>query len=39
MEMNMEKNSGNEDLKGIIPIANYDRSETTRECGIFQLFG
>jgi hypothetical protein len=30
---------GNDNLKGIIPATDYDRSETTGECGMFQLFG
>jgi hypothetical protein len=33
-----KKNLGNENLKGIIPLADYDRSEVGRH-GIFKLFG
>jgi len=33
------KNSGDENLKGTIPKTDYDTSETTGECGVFQLFG
>jgi hypothetical protein len=33
------KNSGIENLKATIPNTDYDISETTRECGVFQLFG
>jgi hypothetical protein len=39
MEMNVEKNKGNENLKAATPSTDYDRSETIGECGIFQLFG
>ena len=35
MEMNVEKNKSNENLKTTIPSKNYDRPKTTRECGIF----
>ena len=35
MEMNVEKNKINEKLKAAIPRKNYDRPQTTRECGIF----
>jgi hypothetical protein len=35
MEMNLEKNKGNENFKTTIPSKNYDRPKTTRECGIF----
>jgi hypothetical protein len=38
MDMNVEKNKGNENLKATIPNENYDRSKTIGECGIFQLF-
>jgi hypothetical protein len=34
-----EKNQGNENIKATIPSGDYNRSETTGECGIFQLFG
>jgi hypothetical protein len=37
MEMNVENKSGNENLKGTIPSTDNGRSETTAECGIFQL--
>ena len=30
---------GNENVRGIIPITDYNRLETTGECGIFQLCG
>ena len=33
-EMNVEKNKTNENFK-TIPSRNYDRTKTTRECGIF----
>jgi hypothetical protein len=33
-----EKDQGTENLKASIPITDYDRSKTTRECRIFQLF-
>jgi hypothetical protein len=33
------KNERNEDLMTTIPSTHYDRSNTTEECGIFQLFG
>jgi hypothetical protein len=39
MEINVEIHEGSEDLKGTIPITGYDRSETTAECGIFEMFG
>ena len=32
-------NLGNENLKTATPSADYDRSKTTVECGIIQLFG
>jgi len=35
MEMNVEKNNSNKNLKTTIPSKNYDRPKTTRECGIF----
>jgi hypothetical protein len=35
MEMNVEKNKSNENFKTTIPSKSYDRSQTTRECGIF----
>jgi hypothetical protein len=38
MEMNVEQKYGNENLKATIPNTDYDRSKTTGECGIFQLF-
>jgi hypothetical protein len=39
MEMSVGKNSGNENLKTTIFGTDYDRSETTGKCGIFQQFG
>jgi hypothetical protein len=33
------KNSGNENIKETIHNTDYDRSKTTGECGILQLFG
>jgi hypothetical protein len=39
MEINVETNEGNENLKATIPNKNYDGSTTIGECGIFQLFG
>ena len=39
MEINVEKNKGNENLKATSPSTDYDRSETIGECGIFHLFG
>jgi hypothetical protein len=35
IEMNVEKNKGNENFKTTTPSKNYDRPKTTRECGIF----
>jgi hypothetical protein len=35
MEMNVEKNKSNENIKTTIPSKNYDIPKTTRECGIF----
>jgi hypothetical protein len=35
MEMNVERNKSNENFKTTIPSKNYDRSKTTKECGIF----
>jgi hypothetical protein len=35
MEMNVEKNEMNENLRTTIPNKNYDIPKTTRECGIF----
>ena len=35
MEMNVEKNKSNENLKTTIPSKYYGRPKTTRECGIF----
>jgi len=32
-------NQGEENLKENIPNTDFDRSKTTGECGIFQLFG
>ena len=29
----------NENLKEIVPVTAYSRSETTGKCGIFKLFG
>jgi hypothetical protein len=34
-----KKIDGNENVKTTIPSTNYDRSETTGECGILQVFG
>jgi hypothetical protein len=39
IEMNVEKTQDNQNLKGTVSITEYDRSETTGECGIFQPFG
>jgi hypothetical protein len=39
MEMDVEKNKSNENFKTNIASKNYDRPKTTRECGIFQIFG
>jgi hypothetical protein len=36
MEMNVEETKN---LKRVTPSTDYDKSETSRECGIFQLFG
>lgn len=39
VELNRDKEKyGNEDLKETIPITDHDRSETTGECGTFQVF-
>jgi hypothetical protein len=38
MEM-MWKKQNNKNFKATIPSKNYNRPETTRECGIFQIFG
>ena len=35
MEMNVEKNKINENIKTTIPSNNYDRPKTTGECGMF----
>jgi hypothetical protein len=35
MEMNVRENSGKESLKGTIPSADYDRSETAGVCEMF----
>jgi len=35
MEMNVEKNKSNQNLKTTIPSNNYDRPKTTGECGMF----
>jgi hypothetical protein len=35
LEMNVERNKGYKNVKGIIPITQYDKSERTREYGIF----
>jgi hypothetical protein len=32
-------NQGEENLRANISITDFDRSKTTGECGIFQLFG
>ena len=34
-KLNVEKNKSNENFKTTVPTKNYDRSNTTRECGIF----
>jgi hypothetical protein len=39
IEMNVEKNWGNDNLIATILNTDYDRSRATREYGIFQLFG
>jgi hypothetical protein len=39
MEMNVEKSKVMRISKKAIPITDYDRSETTGEYGIFQIFG
>ena len=39
MEINVEKTKVNKKLKGIIPITDYSKSETTGQSGTFQLFG
>jgi len=39
MEMNVEKKKINENFKTTIPSKNYDRPKTTREYGIFLIFG
>jgi len=39
MEMNVEKNKSSENFKTTIPSKSYDRPKTTRECGIFYIFG
>ena len=39
MEMNVEKNKNNENFKTTNPSKNYDRPKTTREYGIFKIFG
>jgi len=33
------KNTGSENLKATTSDTDYDTSETTKECGVFQLFG
>jgi hypothetical protein len=38
MEINAEK-TNNENLEETIPVTNDDKSETSGECGIFQVFG
>jgi hypothetical protein len=38
MEMNVEKNESNENLKTTICSKTYDRPKTTGECGIFLIF-
>jgi hypothetical protein len=40
IDMNVEESEvGNGNLKATIPTTEYDRSKTTGECKIFQLFG
>jgi len=39
MEVNVENNKGDDNLKATIPKIRYDSSNTTAECGIFQLLG
>jgi len=39
MEINVEKNKSNENFKTTIPSKNYGRPKTTRERGIFEIFG
>jgi hypothetical protein len=38
MEMNVEKNYGNDNLKATFHSTDYDRSKRTGECGMFKLF-
>jgi hypothetical protein len=38
-ENECRKKIGNKNLKGIFPSTDYDRLETTRECGIFNYLG
>jgi hypothetical protein len=38
MEMNVEKNKSNENLKPTIPIKNYDRPKATREYGSLNIW-
>jgi hypothetical protein len=35
MEIKVEKNKGNMNSKATTPSKNYDRTKTTRECGMF----
>jgi hypothetical protein len=37
MEMNVEKNQSNENIKATTLDTDYDRSKTTGGCGIFQI--
>ena len=39
MEMNVEKTKVMRITRQPFPVKNYDRPTTTRECGIFQIFG
>jgi hypothetical protein len=38
LEVNVEKQNANENLKATFRVADSDRSQKTGECGIFQLF-
>jgi len=39
MEINVEKTKVTRISRQQFPVKNYDRSKTSRECGIFELFG
>jgi hypothetical protein len=36
MKINVEKDQGNENLRRTVSSTDYDRSETTGECGMFK---